>query len=154
MARPSFFQLRHMTKRTRSVAAPGKFPIPQREEDDTKHEHRNFKVVRHKRPQRRRLERHLEKDCIRLAKRTCKKMKLPKPQILKLNTFGHNSWPDRHFFMPRGVSLMVEFKKPEENPTPLQAKLHRRLRKLGHEVYVCKTVEEFARLLKKAGFRP
>jgi hypothetical protein len=72
----------------------------------------------------------------------------------KMNGFGFNAWPDRMILPPnmgapwskgsaRGHVLWVELKRPKEDPTPLQAKLHDDLRCSGQEVAVVRTLEEF-----------
>jgi hypothetical protein len=60
----------------------------------------------------------------------------------KMNGFGFNSWPDRMFLVPGGKPLFVEYKRPGKRATPLQARLHAQLNKLGYAVEVHTTVEE------------
>lgn len=54
---------------------------------------------------------------------------------------GHDGVPDRMVLMPGGRIKFVELKAPGEKPTPLQAKVHERLRALGFEVSVIDNVE-------------
>jgi hypothetical protein len=44
--------------------------------------------------------------------------------------------PDRIVFLPEGLLKIVEFKAPGKRPTPLQEKVHKYMRSLGHEVFV------------------
>lgn len=50
-------------------------------------------------------------------------------------------WPDREFFIPGGVPLFIEFKRPGEAPTQYQRMVHARLRYAGYRVEVHDTVE-------------
>lgn len=87
-----------------------------------------------------RLERDLENACVRYAHvRGC--------LTRKMNGRGFRAWPDRLVLWPGEHVEFVEFKLPDEEPTPLQAKLHRVLRKLGFTVHVCDSYEEFARII-------
>jgi hypothetical protein len=54
----------------------------------------------------------------------------------KMNGLGNRSWPDQQFFTFGGVAFFMEFKREGEDPTPKQAECHKRLRALGHRVYV------------------
>jgi hypothetical protein len=60
-------------------------------------------------------------------------------EAMKLSIDGQNGWPDRMFLIPGGRPLFIEFKKPGEEPEPLQKKRHRYLRKQGYHVEVCTT---------------
>ena len=55
---------------------------------------------------------------------------------LKLNLKGNRGWPDRIFLIPGGRPLFIEFKRPGEEPEPLQLHRHRILRKLGYDIEV------------------
>lgn len=54
----------------------------------------------------------------------------------KLVTPGDTSYPDRIFWIPGGRPLLIEFKRPGEEPEPKQAHTHDQLRKLGYDVQV------------------
>ena len=55
---------------------------------------------------------------------------------LKLNLRGNAGWPDRVFWVPGGRPLLVEFKRPGEEPRARQQLVHMMLRDLGYEVQV------------------
>lgn len=61
---------------------------------------------------------------------------------LKVVIWGRAGWPDHFFFGPRGRMKMIEFKKPGDEPTPLQDHIHSLLRRLGHDVEVHDNKEE------------
>jgi hypothetical protein len=65
----------------------------------------------------------------------------------KMNGMGKRDWPDRLFLFAHGHSVFVEFKRFGESPTPKQAKMHKRLRKLGHIVLVIDRVEQFVKMV-------
>lgn len=75
-------------------------------------------------------ERNIENRVVQYAKKHLGAM------VRKLNGFGFNHWPDRLVLMPRCPDLYIEFKKPGEKPTPMQAKIHTDLRTQGREVWV------------------
>lgn len=54
----------------------------------------------------------------------------------KLVTPGDTGYPDRIFWLPAGKPLLIEFKKPGEEPEPKQEYIHDQLRKLGYIVEV------------------
>jgi hypothetical protein len=88
-----------------------------------------------------RLERDLEDYCVREAHRRGYLTR-------KMNGRGFRAWPDRLVLWPRGNRQeFVEFKQPGEEPTTLQAQLHKRLRKRGCKVHVCDNHEHFQRIL-------
>jgi len=60
------------------------------------------------------------------------------------------AWPDQLFFGPGGRKLLVEFKRPGEDARPQQAKRHRELGALGHQVEVVKTRNHFCELVSQA----
>lgn len=76
-----------------------------------------------------RLESGIEKSCCNHARDLGFKSK-------KLVNMADRGWPDRLFAGPFGCSFYVEFKKPGEQPTPLQAMVIKWLRDNGHTVYV------------------
>ena len=54
----------------------------------------------------------------------------------KLTILGDTGFPDRLFWLPGGKPLLIEFKKPGEEPEPKQAHIHKELRRLGYHVEV------------------
>lgn len=54
---------------------------------------------------------------------------------------GNPGVPDRIVLLPGGRVVFVELKAPGKRPTPLQAKIHDRLRALGFEVRVIDSLE-------------
>lgn len=58
----------------------------------------------------------------------------------KLASGGKNGKPDREFFRA-SVAFFVEFKRPGEDPEPLQDYWRRRLKRQGFEVYVIDSIE-------------
>lgn len=59
-----------------------------------------------------------------------------KAKIKKMNGEGNRSWPDRVIFIKPRITLFIEFKRPGESPTELQADTHEELRSLGFPVEV------------------
>ena len=57
------------------------------------------------------------------------------------------NWPDRFIFLPGGKMVIVEFKRPGEEPRPAQEALHRQLADIGFEVHVIDRVSQFRQLL-------
>lgn len=59
---------------------------------------------------------------------------------------GARAWPDRilTWGVPDGPPMMVwiEWKRPGEKPRPMQLHVHKQLRAMGHEVYVCDNVND------------
>lgn len=56
-------------------------------------------------------------------------------------------WPDRVFLLPTGGTMLIEFKRPGENPRPQQDHQHDLLKEIGHPVLVIDSVEQFRDLL-------
>jgi hypothetical protein len=54
----------------------------------------------------------------------------------KLVTPGDTGYPDRIFWIPGGRPLLIEFKRPGEEPKPKQEYIHAQLKKLGYQVEV------------------
>ena len=54
----------------------------------------------------------------------------------KLKIIGNTGYPDRIFWMPGGIPLMIEFKAPGEKPRPKQLEVHKKLINLGYKVEV------------------
>ena len=63
-------------------------------------------------------------------------------KCLKMNPRGHKGQPDRMVVAPDGIILFIEFKVPGGDLTPLQAQFHKEMEALGHEVKVCRSVQE------------
>lgn len=62
--------------------------------------------------------------------------------VRKMNGLGYMSWPDVLTIPPNGNEFFIEFKRQGEEPTELQADMHRQLRAHGMVVYVCYTFNE------------
>lgn len=54
---------------------------------------------------------------------------------------GNSGVADRLFLIPGGRPLLIEFKRPGEEPRPLQVAEHMLLTKLGYDIEVHDTVE-------------
>lgn len=68
-----------------------------------------------------------------------KRVKAQRGRCIKLYMRG---WPDRLCVLP-GAIYFVETKRPKRGRyEPLQLHMHRVIRRLGHNVYVCKTKGE------------
>jgi hypothetical protein len=69
---------------------------------------------------------------------------------LKLTPRGQRGWPDRIFFIPGGRPLLIEFKRPGDDPDPLQG--HRRtvLLGLGYDVEIHDTAKHAVQAIKDA----
>lgn len=75
------------------------------------------------------LERDIEKHLVQeVAKLRGKAYKWSSP--------SNRAVPDRICALPFGITKLVECKATGKKPTPLQAKIHKVLRKMGHEVLV------------------
>lgn len=57
-------------------------------------------------------------------------------------------FPDRIVLLPGEFIAFVELKAPGKTPSPIQRKVHAKLRKLGFLVYVADCVEEVNTLLE------
>lgn len=91
---------------------------------------------------RRRLEIDIETDCENIALA----QGIPSVKLEKVK----RSWPDRCFFVPGGMPLIIEFKIPGEAPRPQQNERIELLRALGYRVEVCTSVAEFRGLLSRS----
>lgn len=60
---------------------------------------------------------------------------------IKLTSPSRRGWPDR-FYARAGEIILVEWKRPGEEPTETQARIHRELRDHGVKVYWFTTVEQ------------
>lgn len=88
------------------------------------------------------LESHIEKKCCQYAESLgFEHIKLDKSK---------RAWPDRLFLGPYGSRFLVEFKRPGEKTRPQQDALHRRLKKLGHTVYVVYRLEQFQAIITQS----
>lgn len=54
----------------------------------------------------------------------------------KLVNLGSRGWPDRWFFKPGPIIVLIEFKRPNEPPRKLQAYIGGLLAEMGFEVYL------------------
>ena len=75
----------------------------------------------------------LERDLEAYFSKQCKKLKL---LTLKLHVRYARGWPDRIVVLPCGNTLWVELKRPGGKVSPLQAKMHKELQNLGHNIQV------------------
>lgn len=67
----------------------------------------------------------------------------------KLAILGKRNFPDRTILAPGGVIFFVELKVPNKDATKTQSWLHRNLRRLGFNIYVCKTKEDVDSVINK-----
>jgi len=65
----------------------------------------------------------------------------------KIMRTGRRGFPD-HFFARNGLIILIEFKRPGEEPTLQQKKRHRELRLQGVPVFVVDSLEEAMRILQ------
>jgi hypothetical protein len=86
----------------------------------------------------------LERDLEAYFTRQCKKHNL---LTLKLNVRYARGWPDRIVALSGGTILWVELKRPGGKVSPLQAKVHKELQNLGHDVHVIDSKEGIDRVL-------
>lgn len=85
------------------------------------------------------LEKHLEERCCAYAEAFgYEHIKLDKAK---------RKWPDRLLLGPNGATLLVEFKRPGEEPRKQQAAFHNTLSELGHQVHVIDTFDDFTQLI-------
>jgi hypothetical protein len=89
------------------------------------------------------IEAHIQKPVIKYARKSLGLM------CTKMDIRNAGGIPDYLIWMPRGLLLLIEFKKPNGVPTPLQVEMHKRLRTLGYEVYVIDNVETGKELLRR-----
>lgn len=59
----------------------------------------------------------------------------------KFSSPGNKAVPDRICILPFGKTIFVECKAPGKVPTPLQHKIHKYMRELGHTVLVIDSKE-------------
>ena len=65
-----------------------------------------------------------------------------KGKAYKFSSPSNRSVPDRLCCLPHGIKKFVECKATSKKPTPLQAKVIKYLRDLGHEVFVVYSKEK------------
>lgn len=70
-------------------------------------------------------------------------------QLVKLQ-YGTVGFPDRLLLRPDGSVAFIEFKRPGQRPTKIQAYWHGRLREMLYEVAVVRSLREFDRVLTTA----
>ena len=68
---------------------------------------------------------------------------------IKFKNPGRRNAPDRINLGPVGLIFFIEFKRIGEKPRPGQVNYFNRLRKTGHEVFVCYTADEALEILKE-----
>jgi len=71
----------------------------------------------------------------------------------KLVTPGDSGYPDRIFWLPPGKPVLIEFKQLGEDAKKNQKFVHKMLRDLGYEVYVCDNVQDALRIIRDALIR-
>ncbi len=79
----------------------------------------------------------LESAIERRAAREAEKLGVRSIKICDPSQAG---WPDRMFFIPGGRPLLIEFKRPGEEPRDLQEHRIEILNRLGYDVCVCDSV--------------
>ena len=67
----------------------------------------------------------------------------------KMQYIGRAGCPD-HIFVGYGRTIWIEFKKPDEEPDPKQAREHRRFRAAGVTVFVIDNVRDGVDVLLRA----
>lgn len=55
---------------------------------------------------------------------------------VKLNLQGRRGYPDQLYFIPGGKPFLIEFKAVGEEPRPLQAHIHQKLKEHGYDIEV------------------
>jgi len=68
---------------------------------------------------------------------------------LKFTPLGRNGYPDRLVFLPGGEIFLIEFKRVDEDPEPLQIYIHEELEKLEHVVWVTDNLEEAKQVFRE-----
>ncbi len=77
-----------------------------------------------------------------------KQVKAMGGMAIKLISPNFAGLPDRLVLLPHGRMFFVELKATGQKPRPLQIAVHRKLRKLGFDVYVIDSIEEVNKLLQ------
>jgi hypothetical protein len=65
----------------------------------------------------------------------------------KIAHAGRRGFPDR-YFLRDGITILIEFKRPDEEPTTQQLKRHKEIREHGGTVYVVDNLDEAMRILR------
>lgn len=65
-------------------------------------------------------------------------------------TLRSTGYPDRLFWIPGGMPLLVEFKRPGERPRPKQEHVIAELRRLGYDVVICDSADCAVRAVRNA----
>lgn len=68
---------------------------------------------------------------------------------VKFTPAGQVAYMDRLFFVPGGKPILIEFKRPGEEPRPLQAYRIKKLRELGYDVRCTDDADEAIMWLKE-----
>ncbi|MEY8321972.1 VRR-NUC domain-containing protein [Lachnospiraceae bacterium 46-61] len=77
-----------------------------------------------------------------------KQVKAMGGMAIKLVSPNFAGLPDRLVLLPHGRMFFVELKATGQKPRPLQIAVHRKLRKLGFDVYVIDSNEKVNELLQ------
>lgn len=77
-----------------------------------------------------------------------KQVKAMGGMAIKLISPNFAGLPDRLVLLPHGKIFFVELKATGQKPRPLQIAVHRKLRKLGFDVYVIDSNEKINELLQ------
>lgn len=88
------------------------------------------------------LEKDIEKKVVEWCKKNC---------IFQQKLLGKKGMPDRIFYLPHGIVIFIEFKRPRKKPLKarvLQEKYHSDLRKLGYKVLLCNNTKEGIQFIK------
>ena len=83
------------------------------------------------------LESGVERKAVKLIKR-----RWPESKTLKIRPFADRGWPDRIFFLPKGVTVLIEFKRPGKTPRKNQHRKLKDLKELDHYAYWTDSAEE------------
>lgn len=101
-------------------------------------------IVRHAEVSEKAIERYLA-DCVKRLGGVC----------LKYGNPGMVGFPDRICLLPNGVALWVELKSKGEALKPVQVVRKDQMKRMGHQVYVCRSKKEVDKVLEpyKSGQR-
>lgn len=69
-------------------------------------------------------------------------------KVLKVNPLWAAGWQDRIFFVPGGKPLIIEFKRPGGESSPLQKQRHKELIEAGYDHHVIDDKEEGKALVR------
>lgn len=94
------------------------------------------------------LEKDIEQPVVNYYKSQYRKLdREGQPLVRKMNGAGYRSWEDRLFIGPWGRVLWIEFKRPGEKASPLQANHHAQMHRMGHKSNVVDNVSVGKRLV-------